>query len=1071
VFAELRCKSNFSFLRGASDAREYIQRAEEIGLSAVAITDVNGVYGLPRAYEVLKHHPSVKLICGAELSIADSPPVTLLARDRAAYGLLCGLLTAAHADKEKGAACLSWSELEAGMGSHPGRGGLVALPELDQTLNFELCSALFPGRTYLPLCRYIDGMDEERTALARDISERFGLPIVATNDVHYHVPARRPLQDCLTCVREGKTLASAGFHLFGNDERYLKSALQMRALFRDMPEAVARTMEIAESCTFSLGELKYQYPKEFVPAGHSSQSFLAESVFREAARIYRGVLSERVDAQIRHELRLIEKLNYADYFLTLYDIVKFAQSRDIACQGRGSAANSVICYVLGITSIDPVKANLLFERFISEERAEPPDIDVDFEHERREEVIQYIYERYGRDRAAMVSAVRTYQRKSAFLEITKAMGADVGTVSADVLARDFSERGGALQEKLPLVEKMIDELKGFPRHLSIHSGGFVLSDVPMTEIVPIEPARMEGRTIVQWDKNDLETLGLMKVDILALGFLTALNKISKMTGLDWRDIPMEDKATYQMIQRAETEGTFQIESRAQKAMLVRTHPENFYDLVVQVAIVRPGPNVGEMIHPYIQRREAAKRGIKYHIADPAIREALERTYGVPIFQEQIMKIAITKAGFNPGEADQLRRALAGWRDAAKVDDMSQRLYDRLLEGGVSEEYAKELFGYMKGYAHYGFPESHAASFASISYKSAYYKRHYPGPFLCGLINSQPMGFYPIDSLINEAKRQGVVVRPIDPNLSGWDAVLEADGAVRMGFRNVRGIREMDVALMVEERSARRFESLKDFVTRTTFSRDVIEGMALGDVFATFGVDQRHGFWKSLEFGAMFSSRGSGGGTGAGAGSGSRGRGSRAVDARQGFLFQGAGEEAREKPIFAGMRLVEEISADYRTLSYSLRGNIMKGIRLEDPTIPELTSTQVKKMHKGQRLRYAGVLTVIQRPPTAKGVAFITLEDENGSVDVVVRKEVYEEYRFVIQGSRFLILEGAIQRHGTGVSVLAYSFDSFGAASKGRPNRPGETGRVPQGMEWSAPGGGMASVRKDGGSARGPGLPE
>jgi len=471
-----------------------------------------------------------------------------------------------------------------------------------------------------------------------------------------------------------------------------------------------------------------------------------------------------------------------------------------------------------------------------------------------------------------------------------------------------------------------------------------------------------------------------------------------------------------------------------------------------------------MIHPYIQRREAAKRGIKYHIADPAIREALERTYGVPIFQEQIMKIAITKAGFNPGEADQLRRALAGWRDAAKVDDMSQRLYDRLISGGVSEEYAKELFGYMKGYAHYGFPESHAASFASISYKSAYYKRHHPAPFLCGLINSQPMGFYPIDSLINEAKRQGVVVRPIDPNLSGWDAVLEGDGAVRMGFRNVRGIREVDVALMIEERNGERFMSLKDFVTRTTFSRDVIEAMALGDVFSSFGIDQRHGFWKTLEFGAMFASRG-GAAAGGGGGRG-RGRSAGAVDARQGFLFRNAEDKEMEKPIFSGMRLVEEISADYRTLSYSLRGNIMKGIRLEDPSIPAVTSTQVKKMHKGQRLRYAGVLTVIQRPPTAKGVAFITLEDENGSVDVIVKKEVYEEYRFVIQGSRFLILDGAIQRHGTGVSVLAFSFDSFGASSKARPNKPGETGRVPQGMEWTPPGG---SVRKDGGSRRGPEL--
>lgn len=1031
MFAELRCKSNFSFLRGASDAREYIQRAAELGLPAVAITDVNGVYALPRAFEVLKHHPAVKLICGAELTIENSPPLTLLARNRAAYGLLCRLITRAHAGKAKGEARLSWLGIEEEIRDHAGRSGLIALPELTEGMNFELCASLFPGATYLPLCRYLDGLDPDRTRFAREVSARWSLPIVATNDVHYHAPERRPLQDCLTCVREGRTLDSAGFHLFGNDERYLKSAMQMRALFRDMPEAVERTLAIAESCTFQLSELKYQYPKEFVKEGYTSQSYLEECVFREATRVYRGMISARVDHQLRHELMLVKKLNYADYFLTLYDIVNFARSKDIACQGRGSAANSAICYVLGITSVDPVANNLLFERFISEERAEPPDIDVDFEHERREEVIQYIYNRYGRDRAAMVSAVRTYQRKSAFLEISKAIGVDVGTVSADVLARDYGERAGTLQEKLPLVTKMVEDLKGFPRHLSIHSGGFVLSDIPMTEIVPIEPARMEGRTIVQWDKNDLETLGLMKVDILALGFLTALNKISKMTRLDWRDIPMEDKPTFRMIQRAETEGAFQIESRAQKAMLVRTLPENFYDLVVQVAIVRPGPNVGEMIGPYTERREKAKRGIPYRIDDPEIREALGRTYGVPIFQEQIMKIAITKAGFNPGEADQLRRALAGWRDAAKVDDMGRRLYEKLIAANVPKEYAEELFGYMKGYAHYGFPESHAMSFASIAYKSAYYKCHFPAAFLCGLINSQPMGFYPIDSLINEAKRQRVTVLPIDPHRSGWDAELTPAGEVRMGFRNVRGIREMDVALMVQARSERAFESLKDFVLRTTFSREVIETMAMGDVFQCFGVDQRHSFWKSLEFGAMFGRGGS--------------------DPAQGSLFRDSAEEKRdERPLFSSMRLVEEISADYRSLTYSLRGNIMKGIRKENPDIPPLTSAQVKKMNKGQRVHYAGVLTVIQRPPTAKGVAFITLEDENGSVDLIVKKEVYETYMGVIQASRFLLVEGVIQRQGTGVSVLAYAFGSFAAASRARPNKPGETGRVPQPIDWRPP---------------------
>jgi error-prone DNA polymerase len=1009
MYAELACKSNFSFLRGASDAREYIHRAKELGIAAVGIADSNGVYGLPRAHEALKENPGVKLLCGAELTIAAHPPLTLLARTRPAYGALCRILTKAHAGKEKGEAALTFPELIGELG-HEGAGGLVALPALAEEANFELLSSLFPGRTYVPLCRYLDGLDRERTMLARRIAGRFGIAIAASNDVHYHIPARRPLQDCLACIREGATLATAGFRIFGNEERYLKSPLEMRALFQDLPEAIRATLEIAESCAFQLSELRYQYPREFIPPGHSSQSYLEECVSREAAKVYRGLVPAKLDAQLRHELALIAKLGYADYFLTIRDIVEFAKGSDILCQGRGSAANSAVCYVLGITAVDPLKANLLFERFLSEDRAEPPDIDVDFEHERREEVIQYIYRRYGRDRAAMVAAVRTYQRRSAFLELSKAIGVNVGTISADALAGDFAVHAGALGEKRPVVEALAEELHGFPRHLSIHSGGFVLSEVPICETVPIEPARMENRTIIQWDKNDLETLGLMKVDILALGFLTALQKVSRLTGRDWRDIPHGDEPTYRMIQRAETEGTFQIESRAQRQMLVRSLPENFYDLVVQVALVRPGPSVGKMVHPYLQRREKARRGEKFAIPDPVVAEILGRTYGVPVFQEQVMRLAISKAGFSAGEADQLRRSLGGWRSAHAVSDMGRRLYDGLVRNGMSRAYADELFGYFQGYTAYNFPESHSASFASIAYKSAYFKCHYPPEFLCGLVNSQPMGFYPVDMLVNEFQRQGVTVLPVHPNESEWDATMTRERAVRMGFRNVQGAREEDVRRMM---AARPFTGLQDFVVRNRFSREVIEAMALGDVFHCFGLDQRHSFWSSLEFGAMFR-----------AGEG------------QGLLFEEARAMRQAEAIFSPMTLSEEIRADYRSLSYSLRGHIMKGIRQENTELPPLTSKDLKQEKHGKNFSYAGVLTALQRPPTAKGVAFITLEDEHGTVDIVVKKEVFEAYQALIRGSRFLIVEGRLQRQGTGLSLVARKFLVFGEGKLRRPNVPG-----------------------------------
>jgi error-prone DNA polymerase len=1016
MYAELQCKSNFSFLRGASDSGEYIQRAVELGIEAIAITDVNGVYALPRAFEALKHCSRVKLISGCEIVIRDHSPVTFLARDRQAYGLMCRMLSAVHDGKAKGDGHLTLAELAMFLGRRESS-GLVGLVAPSNKTNFPLLRDALGERLYLSLSRYQDGMDEERTQLALEVSARYGVRLVATNDVHYHVPERSRLQDALTCVREGVTIKKAGFKLFANEERYLKSPIQMCSMFRDLPDAIRATLDIAESCTFSLSELSYQYPSEWIPKGYTPQSYLEELVWSGAMDRYKGAIPIEVEKQILHEFTLTKKMEYADYFLTVYDIVKFAKDNGIYCQGRGSAANSVICYCLGITVIDPVRMNLLFERFISEERGEPPDIDVDFEHERREEVIQYIYTKYGRHRAAMISAVRTYQRRSAFLEMSKAIGVPVGTLSANALERDFDQYAGELKEKRDRIDGLMKELIGFPRHLSIHACGFTLSANPIIDTVPVEPATMPGRTICQWDKHDLDTLRLIKIDVLSLGFLTAIRKACKLIGIHFSDIPQEDDPkVYEMIQHGDTIGTFQIESRAQIATLGVTLPENFYDLVVEVALVRPGPNVGEMKSPYITRRENAKRGFPFKFDDPVTEKILGRTHGVPIFQEQVMKLAIEKAGFSPGEADELRRAIAAWRSAEAVDSLSVRFYDGLIAGGMLEERAKELFGYLKGFSAYGFPESHAASFAILSYLSAWLRCYHHDALLVGLINSQPMGFYPVDVLINDARRHGVSILPIDPNISVWDATLEGRQTVRMGFRNVKGIRREDVEHLLEERRRAPFSSVHDFLARTHFPRDVIETLAMSDVFSCFGQDQRHSFWKSIELRAFFERR----------------------ESQQLSLFERNGAPEQVPDIFQPMSLYAGIIEDYRGLGYSLRGNAMKGIRSENKDLPQTSSLSIKKLQHGASATYAGVVLVLQRPPTANGVAFMTLEDEVGSVDLVFFKKVYDRYLHVIRNSRFLIIKGKVERRGRSMSVLVghvITFDTKLAESTRQPVLP------------------------------------
>ncbi len=995
MYAELQCKTNFSFLRGASGAHEYLERASHLGFSAIAITDINGVYALPRAYEAAKNISTLKLISGCELRLKGHLSITLLAKDRKSYGVMCRILTAAHQGKEKGKGELSIPELIAFL-DQAEASGLFALCQVTEKNHFPLLTHLpllkeaLGDRLFLSLSHYLDGMDDERTQRALSASTKHGLRIVATNDVHYHVPERRQLQDVLTCIREGVTLKTAGFKLFPNEERYLKSPLQMCSLFRELPDAIQATLDIAERCHFSLSELSYQYPSEWIPHGYTAQRYLEELVWRGAYSRYKGMIPIEVEKQIFHELQLIQKMNYSDYFLTVYDIVDFAKKNQIYCQGRGSAANSIVCFCLGITVIDPVKMTLLFERFMSEDRGEPPDIDVDFEHERREDVIQYIYNKYGRDRAAMISAVRTYQKRSALSEITQVIGAS-------------ESENNRLK-----IEQLAQTVIGFPRHLSIHACGFTLSANSMIETVPIEPARMEARTICQWDKHDLDTLKLIKIDVLGLGFLTVIHKTCALIGIHFWDIPQEDDPqVYGMIQKGDTIGTFQIESRAQISTLGITQPENFYDLVVEVALVRPGPNVGDMKTPYITRRENAKRGIPTLFEDPETEKILGRTYGIPIFQEQIMKLAIVKAGFSPSEADQLRRAIAAWRSAEAVDALSARFYQGLISGGMSELRAQELFGYMKGFSAYGFPESHAASFAILSYLSAWLKYYHPAELLCSLINSQPMGFYPIDVLINDAIRHEVKVLPIDPHLSVWDAILEKKMTIRMGFRNIQGIRKYDFDHLVKTRAQSRFKNLHDFLSRTQFQKDVIDTMAMSGVFSSFGMDPRHTFWSSLELRSILEYKRN----------------------EQLNLFESQSklepptETQIKSTLFPPMTLLEGILEDYRGLEYSLRGNVMAGVRLEDPSLPKTHSLEIKKRPHGAYVIYAGIVLLIQRPPTANGVTFITLEDEFGSVDLVCFKKTYERYSSIIQRTRHIIITGKVERRGKSVSVLINSVKS------------------------------------------------
>lgn len=983
-YAELECKTNFSFLRGASHPKELVARAAELGLKALAINDWDGVYGIPKAYWEKKKHPGLKLITGASLNLEGHARLTLLAKNKSAYGRLCRILSASHAGKEKGKAVLSWDEFTVFFSDAP---ELFVLAPLESDL--KRLKGLVPEKNlFLSLQRVLDGLDGERTEKALWLRKRWQLPLVATNDVHYHIPQRRTLQDAIVAMRELEPVQRIGHKLFPNGERHLKSAEEMRRLFKDLPEAIENTLLISSSCSFCPSELKYQYPSEWIPACHSAQSYMEELVWEGARERYKSGIPEDVAAQLRKEFSLIGQLGFADYFLTIYDIVKFARAKEILCQGRGSAANSAVCYCLGITAVDPVRMQLLFERFLSLERNEPPDIDVDFESERREEVIQYIYEKYGRDRAGMVSAVVTYRGRNSFREICKALGLEVGTLSSKKIEQVFEERaqGVELTDARVKAAALSDAIEGFPRHLSIHSGGFTLSAGPIIEIVPIEPARMEGRTIIQWDKYDLDYLGLLKIDVLSLGMLSAVKRSLKLIGKELHEIPPEDPATYKLIQRADTVGTFQIESRAQISMLGRLQPKNFYDLVVEVAIMRPGPIVGKMVHPYLRRRRGEEPVVYPH---PKLKEILGRTLGIPLFQEQVMKMAVELGGFSGGEADELRRSIGTWSKSGNLQSSGKRLMEGLVRSGLSQEYATRIFEQIQGFAQYGFPESHAASFALIAYVSSYLKCHHPLEFLCGLLNAQPMGFYAPHTLIDDAKHHGVKVLPIDPFHAEWDCTLRK-GALQLGWKLCKGLHEKEAQAIV---AGRPYTGFDDFLRKNSLRREILIQLAMGGTFRFFGLAPREALWSVLQH--------------------------KKTSSGQGELFRDLEYKSPETSAgFARLDRFDTIREQYKSFSLSTYGHPMQAIR-EITQVPKLNTRSAKQQPSGRQIRIAGLILVRQRPPSANGMTFSTLEDEFGHLDIAIPPSLWkkERLREVFLANCFLEFCGKLQRDGNSFSLF------------------------------------------------------
>ncbi|CDN94487.1 MULTISPECIES: error-prone DNA polymerase [Rhizobium/Agrobacterium group] len=1023
-YAELQVTSHFSFLRGASSCDELFARAAELGIEALAVVDRNSLAGIVRAHEAAKA-TGVRLVVGCRLDLTDGPSILVYPTDRLAYSRLCRLLSLGKKRAGKAKCDLRWPDLVA-----YGEGLIAVLvPDMaDEECGFHLrrLREAFGDRAYMALTLRRRPNDQLRLHEQSNLATQMRVPTIVTNDILFHDPDRRILQDVVTCIHHGVTIDELGDRRERHADRYLKPPAEMHRLFARYPEALARTLEIVRRCAFSMDELRYQYPEERDDPSLTPQQTLAKLTWEGAERRYPEGVPENVVTSLKHELALIEKLDYAPYFLTVNSIVQFARSRDILCQGRGSAANSAVCYVLGITSIDPGRNDLLFERFISEERREPPDIDVDFEHERREIVMQWVFDAYGRDRAALCSTVIRYRTKGALRDVGKALGLPedlISTLSGQVWG--WSEEGvskgqveqlnlNASDRRLRLTLDLARQLQGAPRHLSQHPGGFVLTQDRLDDLVPIEPAAMADRQVVEWDKDDVDALRFMKVDVLALGMLTCMKKgldllaEHKGANLDLATIPPEDPRTYAMIRRADTLGTFQIESRAQMSMLPRLKPRTYYDLVVQVAIVRPGPIQGDMVHPYLRRREGLE---PVHYPKPELEKVLGKTLGVPLFQEQAMMVAITCANFTPGEADMLRKSMTTFKHTGGVSAFRAKLIDGMIDNGYERDFAEATFRQLEGFGSYGFPESHAASFALIAYASAWLKCWHPDVFAAALLNSQPMGFYAPAQIVRDAREHGVEIRPVCVNASRWDCTLEPTGdedrfAVRLGLRMVKGLANANAAAIVAARAGQPFASVDDLWRRAGVPQAALVQLAEADAFRpAFGLARREALWaiRGLrdEPLPLFA----------------------AATAREAEIVPEIDEPSVSlRPMTAGSEVVE----DYGHTGLSLRAHPVSFLR-EDLRRRRIVSlAEAMDARDGRWLEAAGIVLVRQRPGSAKGVLFVTLEDETGIGNLVIWPKVFEANRRTLLSAGMLAVRGRIQREGAVVHLVAQRITDLSA---------------------------------------------
>ncbi len=1062
AYAELQVTTNFSFLRGASHGEELVAQAHALGLSAIAIADRNTLAGVVRAHTAAKQL-GLKLIIGARLDLQEGFSLLCLPRDRKAYGRLSRMLSVGQRRAEKGhcTLCLDdvaehaegqifialspddwdWREVHGvpakreephsadiipfvghegipsphALSPQAGRGGAASF---EQTL-CRVKAALEGTPLYLAASHTYRGDDRARIAALAALAQRCATPLVATGDVLYHAPHRRALQDVMSCVREGTTIAEAGLLLEANAERHLKPEREMARLFKGYEDAVSRTLEIANACRFSLDELVYEYPDEPIPPGKSPQSHLEELTWEGACVRFPEGVPDHVRALLTRELELIDQLNYAPYFLTVHDIVSFARSRDILCQGRGSAANSAVCYCLAITAVNPTEIDLLFERFVSPERKEPPDIDVDFEHERREEVIQYIYARYGRDRAGLTATVISYRARSAVRDVGKAMGLSEDTVSALAGMVWGSRSGGALPEKhvreagldptdplLATVLELTQELMGFPRHLSQHVGGFVLTRGPLVEVVPVGNAAMKDRTFIEWDKDDIAALGLLKVDVLGLGMLSCIHRAFDLIAqhhdrpLTLASVPRDDAAVYDMLCAADSIGVFQVESRAQMNMLPRLRPRTFYDLVIEVAIVRPGPIQGDMVHPYLRRRSGAERE---HYPSPApehgpadeLKAILGKTKGVPLFQEQAMRIAMVAARFSDAEVNELRKAMATFRRRGTIGLLEEKMVSSMVARGYAQDFAQRCFNQIKGFGEYGFPESHAASFAHLVYVSAWIKCHYPAAFAAALLNSQPMGFYAPAQIVRDAREHGAEARGVDVNHSDWDCTLEPGGgdggpALRLGLRQIDGMQEEEAEKLI---AARPFRDVHDVWARARLKLATLEKLAAADTFRSMGLDRRQALWEVKAL--------------------------RSHEPLPLFTWSETREAGSEPTVaLPEMALSEHVVNDYQTLKLSLKAHPMSFLRAQLKARRVRACHELRALKDGAFVSVAGVVLVRQRPGSAKGVVFMTLEDETGVANAVVWPKTLERFRKVVMAARLIVIHGRIQRHEDIIHVVS-----------------------------------------------------